>query len=144
MRLQRVTVKGLFGVDHDISFPSGESVVIIHGPNGFGKTVMLRMIGALVAGQSEIFQQIPFRQFSLDFDDGSRRIAFSNSEGPPETSKPSVIFQHSSADGTVRDLKPPGPVSKDVLDLVDPFVPLVRFRSGWRDGQGRFFSLADV
>lgn len=64
MRLQRVTVKGLFGLfDHAIRFPTGENVVIIHGPNGYGKTVMLRMIVAIVTGQSEYFNKYHLESF---------------------------------------------------------------------------------
>ena len=41
MRVRSIDVKGLFGVfNNEIPINSAERVTIIHGPNGFGKTVM--------------------------------------------------------------------------------------------------------
>jgi predicted ATP-binding protein involved in virulence len=51
MRVRSIDVKGLFGVfNHEIPINSAERVTIIHGPNGFGKTVTLRMIAAVAEG----------------------------------------------------------------------------------------------
>ena len=56
MRVKKIGVKGLFGVfDHEIPLENVDRVTIILGPNGFGKTVMLRMVAALVEGTTSIF-----------------------------------------------------------------------------------------
>src|SRR5690349_151598 len=75
MRVKHIAVKRLFGLfNHDIPLQSSERVTILHGPNGFGKTVILRMIAALVQGKLDIFEHTPFEEFSLTLDDGSSRI----------------------------------------------------------------------
>jgi predicted ATP-binding protein involved in virulence len=71
MRLTRVHVTGLFGLfDHEIRLNADERVTIIHGPNGFGKTLVLRMIEALISGQYELFYKVPFKVFTLEADTG--------------------------------------------------------------------------
>src|ERR1700682_5747742 len=87
MRVTSISVKGLFGIfDHEIPLQSAERVTIIHGPNGFGKTAILRMIAALIEGKKELFEQTPFEEFSITVDDGpsriSRRHAERSAQGP--------------------------------------------------------------
>jgi energy-coupling factor transporter ATP-binding protein EcfA2 len=72
MRVTEICVAGLFGVfDHRIPLRTGERITLIHGPNGFGKTVILRMVAGLFRGTYGILQTIPFKLFALRFDDGS-------------------------------------------------------------------------
>jgi ABC-type transport system involved in cytochrome c biogenesis ATPase subunit len=146
MRLKRVTVKKLFDLfDHEITFSHGESVAIIHGPNGFGKTVMLRMIGALVSGKSAIFYQIPFEEFSMDFDDGSRRTVIRKSNDLSDLHSVSVTVHHLFPDGVTSELPITEPESKEWLDFVDRYVPtLSRYRDGWRGEDGRVLSFNEV
>ena len=57
LRLQRVTVNGLFGLyNHNIDLNLGERVTLLHGPNGVGKTVVLGMISALLRDRLEYFR----------------------------------------------------------------------------------------
>jgi energy-coupling factor transporter ATP-binding protein EcfA2 len=73
MRVKRVSVTGLFGVfDHPIDFNLRERITIIHGPNGYGKTIILRMIDGLLSGSYEVFYSVPYSKFEMTFDDGSR------------------------------------------------------------------------
>ena len=48
-----------------------ERITIIHGPNGFGKTVMLKMLNGFVNTQYSVFRNIPFNNFQVKFDNGS-------------------------------------------------------------------------
>ena len=146
MRLTRVTVKGLFGLfDHDIPFGLGASVAIIHGPNGFGKTVVLRMIRALVSGEVSIFEQIPFSEFWLSFDDGRRIGAIRGDDQPVGSAKPLISFRSVLADGTAREIPAGRRVPSQVLDQIDRFVPrMSRYLDGWRDIDGTTVSLAEV
>lgn len=69
MRLVDVQVLGLFGIfNHHIPLRLEKYVTIIHGPNGFGKTVILRMLDSLFNGDCGIFTQIPFRRIRIGFD----------------------------------------------------------------------------
>ena len=75
MRVNGISVKGLFGMfDHVIPLQNAERVTIIIGPNGFGKTMMLRMIAALVEGTTSILEHTPFTEICFTLEDGTARI----------------------------------------------------------------------
>ena len=69
-RLQRVEVDGLFGLyDHCIDLELNDRVTFLHGPNGVGKTTVLRMIDAVLTDRFDYFSRVPFKRFLLRFDD---------------------------------------------------------------------------
>lgn len=69
MKINRVTVKGLFGVfDHDIPFKKESGVTIIIGENGLGKTVILESINAFFGGNLKFFTVLNFERFTFHFD----------------------------------------------------------------------------
>ena len=70
-RVQCIEVEGLFGLyDHQIHLKP-EGVTLLHGPNGVGKTSVLKMTDALLRGRLAYFRSVPYRRFSLGFQDGS-------------------------------------------------------------------------
>ena len=72
MRITEVVVEGLFGIfDHTISLNAEERITIIHGPNGFGKTILLQMLNGLFNNKFTEFRSIPFRKFEVRFEEGS-------------------------------------------------------------------------
>ena len=72
LRLERIEVDGLFGIyDHDIQLNLDKRATLLHGPNGIGKTAVLRMVDAFLRNHLFHFQKIPFSRFFLKFHDGS-------------------------------------------------------------------------
>ncbi|NJM27728.1 MAG: AAA family ATPase [Pseudanabaena sp. RU_4_16] len=72
MRIKQISVSGLFGVfDHVIPLNMDERITIVHGPNGFGKTIMLRMLNGFFNSKYSVFRTIPFNSFRVEFDNGS-------------------------------------------------------------------------
>ena len=72
MRITRVSVKGLFGIfDHDIRLNQDSRITIIHGPNGVGKTVLMRLVHGLFNYEYAYVGLIPFEQIRIDFSDGA-------------------------------------------------------------------------
>lgn len=72
MRIQQISVTGLFGIfNHVIPLNTEERITIIHGPNGFGKTAILRMINGFFNSRYSELRTIPFSNFKIKFDDGS-------------------------------------------------------------------------
>jgi predicted ATP-binding protein involved in virulence len=72
MKIWQISVAGLFGIfDHVIPLNVDERITIVHGPNGFGKTAMLRMLDGFFNSQYSVFWDIPFNSFRIDFDDDS-------------------------------------------------------------------------
>src|SRR5207237_685237 len=77
MQLAEFKISGLFdALSHRILFPNSEedkpqaSVTILHGPNGIGKTTILRMLDGLMKLDFNVFRQVPFAECSLRFNNG--------------------------------------------------------------------------
>jgi predicted ATP-binding protein involved in virulence len=67
-RIKSIHVRKLFGVyDHDIALNINERVTIIHGPNGVGKTALLRLTNALLLGNYLTILKTPFEKFEIRF-----------------------------------------------------------------------------
>ena len=85
LRLERVEVNGLFNVyNHCIDLNIDDRVTLLHGPNGVGKTVVLRMIDAFLRERLGYFRTIPFIRFLLGFHDGSTLELRANGESNPD------------------------------------------------------------
>ncbi|MET9928800.1 MULTISPECIES: AAA family ATPase [unclassified Streptomyces] len=71
--LTEIRVKNLLGrFNHVIKFPEDDEFVILHGPNGVGKTKVLELIRALAAPlQLHRIARIPFGSAELLYSDGS-------------------------------------------------------------------------
>lgn len=70
MKISRVSVRGLFGsLAHEI--PLGEGgITFIHGPNGCGKTTVLRLVHALLAGELQTLKLVDFKELQVTYTDG--------------------------------------------------------------------------
>ena len=78
-RIKQISVTNLFGMfNYVIPLHLDERITIIHGPNGFGKTVILKLLSEIFSGIHLEFSDgyhptlrtVPFEQFIIDFDDG--------------------------------------------------------------------------
>lgn len=102
MRISRVQVTGLFGVfDHDVPIRRGERVTIIAGPNGYGKTILLRLIDAVFNGNNHTLRSVPFARLEIEFDDGSSLVMHKSPGGRP--SSRAVVFALRSPGQEQRD-----------------------------------------
>jgi predicted ATP-binding protein involved in virulence len=73
MQIQQISVTGLFGIfDHVIPLNMADRITIIHGPNGFGKTAMLRLLNGFFNSEYLILTTIPFERLDIVFDNDSR------------------------------------------------------------------------
>jgi predicted ATP-binding protein involved in virulence len=72
MQIEQISVTGLFGIfDHVIPLNTNDRITIVHGPNGFGKTAMLRLINGFFNSEYSIFWSIPFVNFQILFENGN-------------------------------------------------------------------------
>lgn len=70
-RIRRIQVTNLFGIfNHEIRLNLDERITILHGPNGFGKTIILQMLDGLFRKQWERLRGIPFDVFLVELEDG--------------------------------------------------------------------------
>jgi energy-coupling factor transporter ATP-binding protein EcfA2 len=85
MRLTHFSVQGLFGLfHHDIPFEMENRITLVHAPNGYGKTVILKMIAGLFGSSPSlnIFRNVEFEVANFHFDDGSRLLVQQGSPQP--------------------------------------------------------------
>ena len=72
MNIERITVDGLFNrFNHDLVFIPDEHITIMIGPNGYGKTVILRIIDTLFNKSPQGLAAFPFARLKVAFDDGT-------------------------------------------------------------------------
>lgn len=68
-RLNAISVKKLFGVfEHRIEL-NEERITIIHGPNGFGKTAVLRLVAGFFERHYSMLRNVPFESVSFELSD---------------------------------------------------------------------------
>lgn len=152
MHVKSVSVRGLFGVfDHEIPLENQDRVTIVLGPNGFGKTVMLRMIAALAEGTTAIFQNTPFEEFCISLEDGTARIVRRTILFEGEIKKPRVRLEFfvRSAEGRLSQVSqsaPPTNIPRSLLAAVDARVPPpFRLRGDvWTDTEGHKYQLSEI
>lgn len=65
--------------NHEVHFNEGKEFVILHGPNGVGKTKLLELIGATLSFDVFRTAEAKFSKISLRFDDGVEFIVTNNS-----------------------------------------------------------------
>lgn len=71
-RIRQISVTNLFGIfNHTIPLRMNDRITIIHGPNGFGKTMILKLLHALFGQSNRLLQNIPFDEFRVDFEDNT-------------------------------------------------------------------------
>jgi len=72
MRITKISVKGLFWMfDHEIPLNQESRITIIHGPNGVGKTVLMRMVHGLFHHDYGFLGETPFQELRIDFKHGA-------------------------------------------------------------------------
>lgn len=128
MKIQQISVIGLFGFfNHVIPLNVDERITIIHGPNGFGKTVMLRMLNGLFNSRYSVFRNIPFSKFRVEFDNGSsvEIIKTSDSSGKIKNREHINLEFYTGSERktyTLREIKDP-PDFNFPVDILEEIVP---------------------
>lgn len=90
MKITKIEVKKLFGVfDHEIPLNTKDHITIIHGPNGYGKTILLTLVNAIFTSQYHKIRTIPFSELSISFDNKTILYLYKNSTPDDEKKKKS-------------------------------------------------------
>ncbi len=71
LRIREIRVEGLFGMfDHVIPLNLDSHITIVYGENGIGKTMIFRILDALLRKDLAGLSRFPFGRFSLMFEGG--------------------------------------------------------------------------
>ena len=151
MRIQSVRVDDLFhSFSHFVALNLDTRITIIHAPNGFGKTALLRLIDGLFNSRNSVFRTYPFREFEVAFTDASKLLVTKTetpSESNPERGSSSRIEVryaehkpfHLNAGLSPKDLDFP-------ISVIEEHVPgLVRIAPAmWRSSHGETLDVEGV
>ncbi len=75
MKINSIKIENLFDIFYyDIAFKQNENVLIITGPNGYGKTMILNIIFSLFNRQFHFFQKLAFEKITLCLDEDIKII----------------------------------------------------------------------
>lgn len=67
MKLKRISVTKLFGLlDYDIDFDKSDTIIIT-GPNGFGKTMLLKIINGVFSKNIKFFLTLKFHKIIFEY-----------------------------------------------------------------------------
>jgi energy-coupling factor transporter ATP-binding protein EcfA2 len=127
MQIKQISVTGLFGIfDHVIPLNMDERITIVHGPNGFGKTAMLRLLNGLFNSRYSVFRSIPFKIFKVELDDDSSVEIVKNSDSSgKENNKITFKFHNSNSENTPFVLKKTEALSEpnSLIHMIEGMVP---------------------
>ena len=156
MRLTQVGVHGLFDrFNHDLVFSSDEPIAIMIGPNGFGKTMILRILNGLFSSPLKGLERLPFVDVNLLFDDSSRLAVRRVSTGQSMArshDRPIVELEYTTSGGNIeRTNSEDTQLSEDDLpfpvDEIEESIPVLDQigPAQWRDrSTGAILDLDDV
>lgn len=134
MKIEKIIVKQLFGyLDYEIPLKP-DKITLIHGPNGCGKTTILRLIDAIFNKNYAVIRNTPFKELIINFNDQSnlkveRNVKITKPDAtsaPDETRKPiSIKFTYSKKGIDDEVYSPPEPVFKKQfpLEIVHQAIP---------------------
>jgi len=153
MNIDRISVKGLFNhFDYELSFIEDHQIMLLAGPNGSGKTTILKFID-FVFNQSFIrLHEVPFRELKFFFDDERQLLIQRISVKAHDDDHISPMKFTLSTDGSAEAFKPSS-IKTDLrgisryISMIEDFVPELQ-RTGRRqwlnEDTGSILELEDV
>jgi predicted ATP-binding protein involved in virulence len=70
MRITEISVEGLFGTfNHTIPLNQEDRITILHSPNGFGKTAVLKLVKYIIGGNTSELLNISFQKATISFEE---------------------------------------------------------------------------
>jgi predicted ATP-binding protein involved in virulence len=131
MRINTIKIEKLFEIfDYNISFSERENVLIITGPNGFGKTMVLNIIFNLFNRKFLFFQKLVFEKITIFLQENTSIIISKKSEKDKSHVKFTFIQNGKELDVFEYSDK----LENDVWKSISRFLPVARLdENTWID-----------
>jgi predicted ATP-binding protein involved in virulence len=131
MKINSIKVEKLFEIfDYNISFSGSENVLIITGPNGFGKTMILNVIFNLFNRKFIFFQKLVFEKITVFLENDISIIISKKSEKDKSLVK--FTFTQNGKELYVFDYS--DKLESDVWKSISRFLPVARISENtWMD-----------
>lgn len=151
MKLTKIAVWGLFNrYDYEITIEP--EVTILHGLNGVGKSTILQLVYASLAGKYNLLEKAVFRKIAILFEDGSSLIAKKEQTDLEEQNNDvdrmlrSVQITRVDANGNARpiDIGPAKALSAPLIEREYPFLERIGPRQWYDEMTGETLSYEDV
>jgi predicted ATP-binding protein involved in virulence len=125
MRIKQISVSGLFGIfDHIIPLNMDDRITVIHGPNGFGKTAMLRILNAFFNSRYPELRTIPVSKFCIEFDDGSHIEIINNTNNYDKIENNFIVnFYQPNLDIVTFDPNSSPQIKDFPIGVINNFIP---------------------
>ena len=121
--INQISISSLYGIyNHTISFKD-EGVTIIHGPNGVGKTAILKCIKYIVSNDVESLSKIPFNNITISLVDGQEYTITKINNKTAKQNKPTqqaMFMLEVKNKGKVDKTSIYG-ISQELINLADAF-----------------------
>jgi predicted ATP-binding protein involved in virulence len=152
MQIKQISVNGLFGIfDHVIPLNMDERITIVHGPNGFGKTAMLRILNGFFNSKYSVLRKIPFDVFRIEMSNKSHIeiVKIFNTQNKSGSKKQVTFNFHINGKTETHSLKMTGIPSElnFPIEMLDDMIPGLRRMNNrtWRYAPtNEILSLEDV
>ena len=134
MRISKIGVYGLFDrFNHDIDFNPAERITIMTGPNGIGKTMILRILDALFNRPARSLEPMPFREVQITFDDYSTiRVSRKTAQRDSKRGRGRLALELWEAGSTIpaERFEPTEKINEEDMPFpshaIDDFIPTLR------------------
>ena len=98
MQINKLQIKKLFGLfNHSIPFKTEDRITIIHGPNGVGKTTVLKLLVAVFTKRLAPLRQTPYQSIEITFTNKAKLLVERKVE--KKASSVSLIFKLIDSNG---------------------------------------------
>ena len=143
MKINSIKIERLFEIfDYYISFKPDEKILIITGPNGFGKTMVLNIVFNLFNRKFSFFQKLVFDKVTLCLDEDIK-ITITKTF---EEDKPKIVFSFIEKDVEIENFDYSHKQETDIERNIERFLPVHRVApKRWIDNRtGRVLSTEDL
>jgi predicted ATP-binding protein involved in virulence len=143
MKINSIKIENLFEIfNYDISFKPDENVLIITGPNGFGKTMVLNIIFNLFNRKFIFFQKLVFYNITLCLDENIK-ITISKTI---EEDKPKISFSFIEKGVEIEKFDYSQKLETDIERNIQRFLPVHRIAPDkWIDNRtDRILTIDDL
>jgi len=123
MKINSLKIDKLFEIfDYNISFSNKENLLIITGPNGFGKTMILNIIFSLFNRKFVFFQKLVYEKITISLDNNTSIVISKN----VENDKPNVKFAFAQNDRIIDTFDYSSKLEKDMWRNIEKYLPVAR------------------